>query len=66
MLGQLEQSALYNAVNFSVNIDLPENMTIQRSQVNGLLCPSDSAAWRDRHADHVGDLSRLAGGPHQL
>ena len=44
MLPQLEQSALYNAVNFSVNIDLPQNMTIQRSQINSLLCPSDSAA----------------------
>jgi prepilin-type N-terminal cleavage/methylation domain-containing protein/prepilin-type processing-associated H-X9-DG protein len=46
MLPQLEQSALFNAVNFSVNIDMPENMTIQRSQVNALLCPSDSTAWQ--------------------
>jgi prepilin-type N-terminal cleavage/methylation domain-containing protein/prepilin-type processing-associated H-X9-DG protein len=46
MLPQLEQAALYNAVNFAVNIELPENMTIHRSQVNALLCPSDSAAWQ--------------------
>jgi prepilin-type N-terminal cleavage/methylation domain-containing protein/prepilin-type processing-associated H-X9-DG protein len=44
MLPQFEQTALYNAVNFSVNIELPENMTVQRSQVNALLCASDSAA----------------------
>jgi prepilin-type N-terminal cleavage/methylation domain-containing protein/prepilin-type processing-associated H-X9-DG protein len=46
MLPQVEQAALYNAVNFSVNIELPENMTIQRTQINALLCPSDSAAWQ--------------------
>jgi len=44
MLPQMEQGALYNAVNFSVNITLPENMTIQPTQINALLCPSDSAA----------------------
>jgi prepilin-type N-terminal cleavage/methylation domain-containing protein/prepilin-type processing-associated H-X9-DG protein len=44
MLPQMEQAALYNAVNFSVNIELPENMTIQRAQISGLLCPSDPDA----------------------
>jgi prepilin-type N-terminal cleavage/methylation domain-containing protein/prepilin-type processing-associated H-X9-DG protein len=46
MLSQMDQAALYNAVNFSVNIELPENMTIHRTQINTLLCPSDSAAWQ--------------------
>jgi prepilin-type processing-associated H-X9-DG protein len=46
MLPQMEQTTVYNAVNFAVNIDLPENMTIQRSQIKSLLCPSDSAAWQ--------------------
>ncbi|SIO66461.1 prepilin-type N-terminal cleavage/methylation domain-containing protein/prepilin-type processing-associated H-X9-DG domain-containing protein [Singulisphaera sp. GP187] len=46
MLSQMEQQALYNAVNFSVNITLAENMTIQRAQINALLCPSDAAAWQ--------------------
>ncbi len=46
MLPQMEQTTLYNTVNFSVNITLPENMTIQRTQINALLCPSDSGAWQ--------------------
>ncbi|MDR3632354.1 MAG: DUF1559 domain-containing protein [Isosphaeraceae bacterium] len=46
MLPQMEQAAHYNAVNFSVNICMPENMTIQSAQINTLLCPSDSAAWQ--------------------
>jgi prepilin-type N-terminal cleavage/methylation domain-containing protein/prepilin-type processing-associated H-X9-DG protein len=46
MLPQIEQTALCNAVNFSVNITLPENLTIQLTQINALMCPSDSAAWQ--------------------
>jgi len=44
VLPQMEQQALYNAVNFSTNIYLASNMTVQRAQINALLCPSDSAA----------------------
>src|SRR5262249_3082591 len=36
MLPQMEQATLYNAVNFSVNITIPENMTIQRAEVSTL------------------------------
>jgi prepilin-type N-terminal cleavage/methylation domain-containing protein/prepilin-type processing-associated H-X9-DG protein len=43
MLGQYEQQGLYNAVNFSVNIYRFQNQTVQASQVNTLLCPSDPA-----------------------
>ena len=46
ILPQMEQSTLYNAVNFSLNITVPENMTITRTQINALLCPSDSTAWQ--------------------
>ncbi|AGA30834.1 DUF1559 domain-containing protein [Singulisphaera acidiphila] len=46
MLPQMEQSALFNAVNFSLNIEMPENMTIHPSQINALLCPSDSTGWQ--------------------
>jgi prepilin-type N-terminal cleavage/methylation domain-containing protein/prepilin-type processing-associated H-X9-DG protein len=45
-LPQMEQAALYNSVNFSVNICLPPNLTIQRTHVQNLLCPSDPALPR--------------------
>jgi prepilin-type N-terminal cleavage/methylation domain-containing protein/prepilin-type processing-associated H-X9-DG protein len=46
MLPQMEQGPLFNAVNFSVSIGMAENMTIHSSQVNSLLCPSDSSGWQ--------------------
>ena len=46
MLPQMEQTATYNATNFSVNITLPENLTIHRTQTGALLCPSDATAWQ--------------------
>ncbi|QEH37791.1 Type II secretion system protein G precursor [Aquisphaera giovannonii] len=46
MLPQMEQGPLFNAVNFSVNIELAENMTIHRSQIQTLLCPSDNLGWQ--------------------
>jgi prepilin-type processing-associated H-X9-DG protein len=46
MLPQMEQQAIYNAVNFSVNISLPDNMTVHRAQIETLLCPSDAPAWQ--------------------
>jgi prepilin-type processing-associated H-X9-DG protein len=57
MLPQLENATLYNAVNFSVNIHLAPNMTIQRTQTHALLCPSDARAWQiDRPDDWVSDF----------
>src|SRR5262249_49130304 len=43
MLGQYEQQSLFNAVNCSVNIYRFANQTIQATQLNVLLCPSDAA-----------------------
>jgi prepilin-type processing-associated H-X9-DG protein len=43
MLGQYEQQSLFNSLNFSVNIYRFENQTIQATQLNVLLCPSDAA-----------------------
>jgi prepilin-type N-terminal cleavage/methylation domain-containing protein/prepilin-type processing-associated H-X9-DG protein len=51
ILPQLENAALYNAVNFSVNIHLSPNMTVQQTQTSTLLCPSDSRAWQVDHPD---------------
>jgi len=57
MLPQLENATLYNAVNFSVNIHLSPNMTIQQTQTNALLCPSDVRAWQiDQPDDWVSDF----------
>ena len=44
MLPQLEQGPMFNAVNFSVNIEMAENDTIHTLQVNSLVCPSDGLA----------------------
>ena len=46
MLPQMDQAAIFNAVNFSLNIDLAANMTIQRTQLSTLLCPSDANVWQ--------------------
>ena len=46
MLPQMEQGPLYNAVNFSLNMDVAQNSTIASSQIAALLCPSDAAAWQ--------------------
>jgi prepilin-type N-terminal cleavage/methylation domain-containing protein/prepilin-type processing-associated H-X9-DG protein len=46
MLGQLEQQPLYNAVNFSLNIQMPGNQTIYLTGLNTLWCPSDATIDR--------------------
>jgi len=43
MLGFTEQSAMYNAVNFSLTSSNNENITIAGVRLNMLSCPSDSA-----------------------
>jgi prepilin-type N-terminal cleavage/methylation domain-containing protein/prepilin-type processing-associated H-X9-DG protein len=42
MLAQYEQQSLFNAVNFSISIYRFANQTIQATQTNMLLCPSDA------------------------
>jgi prepilin-type N-terminal cleavage/methylation domain-containing protein/prepilin-type processing-associated H-X9-DG protein len=42
MLGQYEQQSLFNAVNFNINIYCFANQTVQATQLNTLLCPSDA------------------------
>ena len=41
ILGQLDQSALYNAINFHQSIYTAANMTIPPTRLNVLACPSD-------------------------
>ncbi len=41
MLPQLEQSPIFSAINFSLNIELPANQTARLVNFNTFLCPSD-------------------------
>ena len=43
LLPQMEQSATYNAYNFSVSWRTGANITVAATQINSLLCPSDGA-----------------------
>jgi prepilin-type processing-associated H-X9-DG protein len=46
MLGHLEQQPLYNAVNFSINIQNAANQTIYLTGLTTLWCPSDATISR--------------------
>jgi prepilin-type N-terminal cleavage/methylation domain-containing protein/prepilin-type processing-associated H-X9-DG protein len=46
MLGQLEQQPLYNAVNFSINIQNAANQSVYLTGLSALWCPSDPAISR--------------------
>ena len=68
MLPYMEQSALYNAANFSVGVDgqgngYAINSTVNQTQINTLLCPSDGNAGKTS-----GNLSSyyLSQGPSML
>ena len=41
ILPQLEQPAIWNAINFSLTMTYPANDTAQLVRINGYLCPSD-------------------------
>jgi prepilin-type N-terminal cleavage/methylation domain-containing protein/prepilin-type processing-associated H-X9-DG protein len=51
ILPGLEQTALYNAINQSLNIESRENRTIFTVSVGVFACPSDPASGHPRHAD---------------
>jgi len=63
LLPGLEQAALYNAYNTSINPDQPANYTVGFNQLSVLLCPSDSI--KARPAAPWGSMSYHAnqGGP---
>ncbi len=44
MLPYMEQTAIYNAINFSINGTDPSNTTAQNTRINSFLCPSDGNA----------------------
>jgi prepilin-type N-terminal cleavage/methylation domain-containing protein/prepilin-type processing-associated H-X9-DG protein len=41
ILPQLEQSTTFSAINFSLNVELPANLTARLVVISGFLCPSD-------------------------
>ena len=41
VLPQMEQQPTYSAINFNLNIEMPDNLTARLVVVNNLLCPSD-------------------------
>ncbi len=47
LLPQFEQTTVFSAANFGLNIEVPANSTARLVAVNNFLCPSDrySAAW---------------------
>jgi prepilin-type N-terminal cleavage/methylation domain-containing protein/prepilin-type processing-associated H-X9-DG protein len=43
ILPQVEQSAVYNAINFGLPIEAPDNMTARLTKINTFICPSDAS-----------------------
>jgi prepilin-type N-terminal cleavage/methylation domain-containing protein len=41
ILPQMEQPSLYNAINMSLPVEAPQNLTVVRTMIAGYLCPSD-------------------------
>ena len=67
VLPQLEQPALFNAINFGLAIEAPANLTARVTTIHGFLCPSDPApspfmaARRDLSTGaFVADICQLA------
>jgi prepilin-type N-terminal cleavage/methylation domain-containing protein/prepilin-type processing-associated H-X9-DG protein len=42
ILPQLEQTAVFNAINFPLRVELPANSTARLSRISTFVCPSDS------------------------
>ena len=62
ILPQLEQSALYNAINQSLAIIMPEHSTIHSSFFTTLACPSDSLTFGPVPGDSTTFPSNIPGG----
>jgi prepilin-type N-terminal cleavage/methylation domain-containing protein/prepilin-type processing-associated H-X9-DG protein len=47
MLPQMEQTTTYSAINFSLNVEVPANLTARLINVSNFLCPSDrvQSSW---------------------
>ena len=43
ILPQIEQSAVFNAINFGMAIEVPANQTARMTKINAFICPSDAS-----------------------
>jgi prepilin-type N-terminal cleavage/methylation domain-containing protein/prepilin-type processing-associated H-X9-DG protein len=57
MLGFLEQTTQFNALNFSLPYSDPTNSTVLMTRVSSFICPSDAA---DRHPEYGGQTNYMA------
>ncbi|HEV3167940.1 MAG TPA: DUF1559 domain-containing protein [Isosphaeraceae bacterium] len=60
ILPQLEQGPLFNAVNFSLATEAPQNTTILRSMMTTFLCPSDLTSGPFPVTDASGNVLAIA------
>ena len=63
ILPQLEQSPLYNALNFSYGMWDDHNVTISTARVSYLLCPSETVAVRPANPSGTSNYVGNYGGP---
>jgi prepilin-type processing-associated H-X9-DG protein len=60
ILPQLEQGAFYNAVNFGLAVEAPQNATVIRSLIATYLCPSDLSNGPFPVTDASGNVLAIA------
>jgi prepilin-type processing-associated H-X9-DG protein len=63
MLPQLEQSALFNAVNFGFGMSAAQNTTVSYSAIASLLCPSENLGYRPGEQWAATNYAANVGGP---
>jgi prepilin-type N-terminal cleavage/methylation domain-containing protein/prepilin-type processing-associated H-X9-DG protein len=60
ILPQLEQGPLFNAVNFSMAVEVPQNTTVIHSMLTAYLCPSDLTSGPFPVTDLAGNVLAIA------
>jgi len=60
ILSQLEQGPLFNAVNFGLPVEAPQNTTVIRSMITTYLCPSDLTNGPFQVSDASGNVLATA------
>jgi prepilin-type N-terminal cleavage/methylation domain-containing protein/prepilin-type processing-associated H-X9-DG protein len=63
LLPQIEQSSLYNALNFNLLMQDPSNTTVGFTQLNAFLCPSESVKQRPQAPWGCTNYAGNYGGP---
>ncbi len=60
ILPQLEQGPLFNAVNFSLAVEAPQNTTVLGTTISGYVCPSDVTTGPFQVSDASGSVLATA------